>query len=89
MKNNQGYNRLARVLHDRMMAAGSRLPENELGTVKADGTLVTDRFPVPIPADDYLVLSGAVARLTPGQEHRVFVAWVNDGTDPVVVDTIQ
>jgi hypothetical protein len=72
-----------------MAATSARPPDNELGTVKADGTLVTDRFPVPIPADDYLVLSGSAARLTPGQEHRVFVAWVNDGTDAVVVDTVQ
>jgi len=86
----------------------------ELGTIQGDMSLKVDRFPIPIPAGEYMVcrhltlpdplatteeaLGGdyrhshtvprpeQLAPLKPGD--RVLVAWVNDSTDPVVIDVV-
>lgn len=55
MKGNPGVNRLARTLQSRMTEIGTSQPVMELGTIMSDGSLVTDRFPVPIPAGEYMV----------------------------------
>lgn len=86
MRGNQGINRLARTLAERMGEQSLQPPAYDLGTINADLTLKTDRFPVAIPPDDYLVCSGAVSRVVAGA--RVLVLWVNDGTDPVIIDTV-
>ncbi|NSW90206.1 MAG: hypothetical protein HPY74_05925 [Firmicutes bacterium] len=138
-QSNKGVNKLARVLLSRMKQTGSKPDILELGTIKSDYSLLTDRFPIAIPKGEYLVcrsltlnaeqpltitaenqgqhphgpsgghsqysgdgvhshpdtegqhihdvvLPDLMKPLKPGD--RVLVAWVNDGTDPVVIDIV-
>lgn len=123
MRNPNGINRLARVLDSRMTQRLQRPDVLELGTIQSDMSLKLDRFPIPIPKEDYLVCRTLtlpdpltetdggwndeeftdpfepevqhwhkikrppeLAPLKPGD--RVLVAWVNNGTDPVVIDVV-
>lgn len=112
MRGNTGTSKLAGIL--KQMAAGEaeRPPLLELGTIKSDYSLITDRFPIAIPKKDYLICrsltmdSGKPLTITsennehthsvelPEKMHpirpgdRVLVAWVNDGTDAVIIDIV-
>lgn len=55
MKGNPGINALALALIKQMGQVAESPPLLELGTIKADLSLVTDRFQVPIPKGEYLV----------------------------------
>jgi hypothetical protein len=110
-----GMSRLAQVLSQRMGEQAQRPDAMELGTIRADMSLLLDRFPIPMPRGEYLIcrtltLPNPIATtsgksvgdhgihnhtvprpaelraLSPGD--RVLVAWVNDGTDPVIVDVV-
>lgn len=96
-----GAIKLARVLDSRMgehSAPGLLL---DFGTIQADGSLVADTFPIPIPPSDYSVcrllagltvdaedhsFQGSLPKLRPGD--RVLVAWVQQ-QEPVVVDVVK
>lgn len=53
--NNEGINRLARVMQKRMQTVGESPPTLEIGTIQKDGSLLTNGFGIPIPKADYLV----------------------------------
>ncbi|GEA17489.1 peptide methionine sulfoxide reductase [Moorella sp. E306M] len=134
---NSGVSKLAQVIASRISQQVQKPDVLELGAIQADMSLLLDRFPVPIPAGDYLIADwemrleipqasrviktaspvntdgtdipgtttySNLQRLDfqawdPGQVQevhlnlkasikagdRVLVAWVNDGTDPVVL----
>lgn len=108
----RGANLLARVIEERVREMVRGPDVLELGTIQADGSLLLDRFPWPIPRGEYLVcrsltLPDPVAETGPGgadgHTHpvrrpeglaplrpgdRVLVAWVNRGSDPVVIDVV-
>ena len=86
-QSNAGVNRLARILQSRMgehQKASSSLPL-EFGQVRADGSLITNTFPIAIPQGDYLVCKSTAAEVVAGA--RVLVAWI--GSDAVIIDLIQ
>lgn len=53
---NPGANRLAWVLSQRMKKESASPLVLDFGEIQADGSLVTNTFPVPIPRGDYSVL---------------------------------
>lgn len=55
MKSNQGANRLARSIMQRISDQTSGPSSIELGTIQSDMGLRLDRFAVAIPQGDYLV----------------------------------
>lgn len=78
-----GVSGLAQAIDERIRQRTRRPDSLELGTIQADMSLLVDRFPVPIPAGDYLMASGLAGGLQAGD--RILVGWANDGTDPVVL----
>lgn len=91
MKGNRGINLLAQVISGRIAEQTRGSDELELGTIRPDAGLLLDRFPVPIPKGSYLVGRRLTEpeTLSPLQAgDRVLVAWVNGGTDPVIVDVV-
>lgn len=66
---NPGTNRLANVLCDRMRKQSDSPLVLDFGEIQANGSLITNTFPVPIPKGDYsvcrgLTLGAAGAQLT-------------------------
>lgn len=100
-----GIAKLARVLDGRMAehSADAEKFQMDFGTIGADGSLITNTFPVPIPLGDYSVcrlMAGLSVDTTTeaGHSHyaglprispgdRVLVAWVQQ--EPVVIDVVQ
>ncbi len=56
---NEGANFLLRVLDGRAKKIGSAPPALDLGTIKEDGSLLTDGFPRGIPPKDYIICRAA------------------------------
>ena len=131
-----GVNKLAQVITERITRQTIKPDVIELGTIQADMGLLIDRFPIPIPAGEYLIVDWQAKLHFPGfffvgngtapvdeqgtpqpgattspltkyeflekevdQVHveikpdlkpgdRVLIAWVNDGTDPVVISKV-
>lgn len=84
--NSPGISRLAGVIRD---IAARQIPSDMLidfGEIQADGSLMTNTFPLPIPKSDYIVCRrlSQEPRLAVGD--RVVVAWVDN--DAVVIDVI-
>lgn len=79
-----GVNKLAQVIAERIARQTQRPDALELGTIQSDMSLKLDRFAIPIPKGEYLVCQ----RLTFTPGNRVLVAWVNNGTDPVIIDVV-
>lgn len=52
---NQGMNRLARVMQDRMKQAATQPNVIDIGQINGDLSLTTNLFPLPIPVNDYLI----------------------------------
>jgi hypothetical protein len=52
---NKEFNEMARLLQGRVKALNSKHPVNDLGEIQKNMSLVTDTFPDPIPAEDYIV----------------------------------
>ena len=52
---NEGINRLAGVLQSRMGQMGDRPQVLDFGVIQGDMSLLTNRFPKPIPQTDYMV----------------------------------
>ena len=83
-----GMSKLAQVLSERIGEQTKRPDALELGTIQGNMSLLIDRFPIPIPWGEYLVCR-SLTQLSPLKAgDRVLVAWVNDGTDPVVIDVV-
>lgn len=79
-----GTNKLARVIAGRMKLECDFPLVLDFGGLEKDKSLVTNTFPIPIPAGSYAVCSKAAEELKAGD--RVLVAWV--GNDAVVIDKI-
>ena len=54
--NSPGISRLAAVFEDMAKKSNTGSPVFDFGTIQKDGSLLTNRFPIPIPKSDYLVL---------------------------------
>lgn len=73
--NNEGANLFARVMQKRMQDVGTKPPDIDLATIQADGSLLADNYPVPIPKSDYLICRAltngkkddVLAKTKPGQ----------------------
>ena len=51
----QGINRLARALNERMKAHSDKPWVFDFGSIQNDMSLLTNKFPLPIPQTDYVV----------------------------------
>lgn len=76
-RGNPGINKLANVISGRVKRENESSGEtiNDLGTIKDNGHLLTDSFPVEISKNDYMVAKH-IKDLSPGD--RVIVMWVSD-----------
>lgn len=84
-KGNPGMNQLANVLSNRSRQYKESIDETlDFGQIQSNGSLITNKFPVPIPKTQYSICKGARARIERGS--RVLVGWVAD--EPVVIDAI-
>lgn len=52
---NEGINKLAGVFQGRMHSMGGKPEPLDFGEIKGDMSLVTNRFPRPVPKSDYVV----------------------------------
>jgi hypothetical protein len=52
---NEGINRLARVMDGRTKYHNARPPLLDFGEIQKDMSLLTNKFPLPIPQTDYVV----------------------------------
>ncbi len=52
---NEGINKLAGVLQNRMHSINYRPQVLDFGQIQGDMSLITNRFPQPIPQSDYMV----------------------------------
>lgn len=52
---NEGINKLAGVLQDRMSCIREKPQVLDFGVIQGDMSLLTNKFPVPIPQTDYMV----------------------------------
>lgn len=82
---NQGINRLANVLAQRMKKENNFPLVLDFGEIQANGSLITNTFPVPIPKGDYSVCKLASENIEAG--NHVLVAWVLN--EAVVIDRIE
>lgn len=53
--NNEGINMLGRVLQNRMVQTADKPPSLEFGVIQGDYSLLTNKYPIPIPQTDYHV----------------------------------
>lgn len=81
---NNGISRLAGVLDSRMRQQSEVPPLLDFGTVKKNGSLITNTFSKTIAKGDYTVLDGFEHE---GEDTRVLVAWVED--DAVVIGKLE
>lgn len=79
-KSNNGISRLAGVMDKRMNQQSEAPLVLDFGTVKKNGSLLTNTFPKTIAKGDYTILEGFEHK---GKDTRVLVAWVED--DAVVI----
>lgn len=52
---NEGINRLTEVLQNRMHGLSEKPQVLDFGVIQGDMSLLTNKFPVPIPQSDYMV----------------------------------
>ena len=88
---NRGNNGAVQLVTAIQKIAGQQSPQDriaDLGTIRADYSLVTDSFPVPIPRGEWFMIRRPVTAedsgLRPGD--RVAVIWV--GNEAVVIGSI-
>lgn len=79
-ESNDGINRLARTIDSRMRRQTDKSPVLDFGTLKKNGSLITNTFPKAIALGDYSILDGFEPE---EKDTRVLVAWVED--DAVVI----
>ncbi len=80
-----GTSRLARILSQRMKKENEAPLVMDFGEIQANGSLVTNTFPLPIPKGDYS-LCGRLKEVGAGAGSRVLVAWVQN--EAVAIDLI-
>ena len=73
--NNEGVNKLARVMQNRMWKTSAQPPSLELGVIQGDYSLLTNKYPNPITPTDYhvcrhLIYGDTAAVLTVTQPKR-------------------
>lgn len=73
-----GMSRLARTIVKKMGGTNENVDQIVLGAIQPGGGLLIDAFSTPF--DDYLIMNGSA--LNPG---RVVAAWINQGTDLIVL----
>lgn len=78
--NNEGYNMLARAIQARAQKVGEAPPLLDFGVIQGDMSLLTNKFPLPIPQTDYFVCR----QLTIGETDDVltktqYIGKPNDG----------
>lgn len=83
---NAGMNRLAVVMSRRMKQECERPLVLDFGEIQANGSLVTNTFPVPIPKGDYS-MCGQMMQKEIRSGDRLLVAWVQN--EAVVIDIIM
>lgn len=54
-KSNEGINKLARVIQKRTKEVTATPPVLDFGVIQPDMSLLTNKFPIPIPQTDYMV----------------------------------
>lgn len=81
---NNGISRLAGVMDSRMKQQSETPLLLDFGTVKKNGSLITNTFPKTIAKGDYTILEGFEHK---GKDTRVLVAWVED--DAVVIGKLE
>ncbi|MDR2044147.1 MAG: hypothetical protein LBQ15_07230 [Clostridium sp.] len=54
-KSNEGINKLAQTLQGRMKSLDDKPPILDFGVIQDDMSLLTNKFPLPIPQKDYMV----------------------------------
>ena len=54
-ENNEGYNQMARALQKRMLDVSKTLPVLDFGVIQGDYSLLTNKYPIPLPQTDYHV----------------------------------
>ena len=79
-----GMGKLANVIDRRIRRQAEAPPPMDFGTVKKNGSLVTDTFPETVPKGEYSVLEGFRHS---GADTRVLVAWVG-GSEAVVIGAV-
>lgn len=97
-----GTSKLALVLSHRMKRENESPLVLDFGEIQANGSLITNTFPVPIPKGDYSVCRhvGSLSFSISGEDHthtvkppsikpgdRVLVAWVQ--SEAAVIDIIE
>lgn len=102
MESHQGINQLAGVLQGRSKAVSEKAPVIDVGEIQGDMSLLTNKFPLPVPQSDYMVcrsvtwgkVGDMVDHILVGDSlrwlkagDRVLVAWI-DENDPCVIDVI-
>ena len=80
-----GTSKLARVLSQRMKRENESPQVLDFGEIQANGSLITNTFPVPLPKGEYSVCWHVGGSIKAGD--RVLVAWVQN--EAVVVDIIE
>jgi len=55
MDSNRGVNKLANVLQERTQKQSNKPPVLDFGTIQEDMSLLTNKFPLPIPYEDYVI----------------------------------
>ena len=73
---------LARVMQERMKRVSSTEEPLDFGQIREDYSLLLNKFPIPIPRDQYFVIGQTVKR-----GDRVLVAWVD--ADAVVIGVLR
>ena len=80
----QGINKLTQVLQHRMKQLDEKPPILDFGTIQTDRSLITNKFPLPIPFDDYVSCISIPETII--KPIRVLVGWVGD--DATVIGAI-
>ena len=83
-KTGNGISGLARVIDSRMGQQSETPLCLDFGTIKKNGSLITNTFPKTIARGDYTILEGFGHE---GEDTRVLVAWVED--DAVVIGKLE
>ena len=76
MVQSKGANQLANVLSKRMRETSKSPQMLDFGEIQANGSLLTNTFPVPIPKGDYTVCR----QLTLGESGSILTVTDTDGT---------
>lgn len=80
---NHGISKLAMTISERISNQTDTTPTLDFGTIKKNGSLITNNFPVTIAKGDYSVLR----ECSVDGGSKVLVAWV--GSEAVVIGVLD